>query len=110
VRCGPGRSALRTARVLTPFGGRDVEELEFRGVEDGREGRAVEALKGRGRNWVGCVDPGRAVVAVAFLQEGREDRPVVPVGWVGDAMPLTLCQFSGSFGQNGLSRVLARMR
>lgn len=61
-----------------------MEELEFRGFEDGREGRAIEALKGRGGDGVGRVDPGRAVVAVAFLQEGREDRPVVPVRGVGD--------------------------
>ena len=33
---------------------------------------------------VGRVDPGRAVVAVAFLQEGREDRPVVPAWGVAD--------------------------
>ena len=81
---GTGRSALRAARVLTPFGGRYLEELEFRGVEDGREGRAVQALKGRGCGGVGRVDPGRAVVAVAFLEEGREDRPVVAVRGVGD--------------------------
>jgi hypothetical protein len=61
-----------------------LEEFQFRGVEDGREGRAVQALEGRGRNGVGRVDPGRAVVAVAFLQEGREDRPVVPAWGVAD--------------------------
>lgn len=60
-------SALRAARVLTPFGGRDVEEFEFRGVEDGR--RAVEALEGRRCDGVGRVDPGRAMVAVAFLEQ-----------------------------------------
>ena len=84
MSCGTWRSALRAAQVLTPFGGRDLEELGFRGFEDGREGRAVQALEGRGCDGVGRVDPGRAVVAVAFLQERREDRPVVPVRGVRD--------------------------
>jgi len=56
--CGRPGSLLRSV---------GSEELQFRGFEDGREGRAVQALEGRGPDGVGRVDPGRAVVAVAFL-------------------------------------------
>ena len=41
-------------------------------------------MEGRGGDGVGRVDPRRPVVAVAFEQEGRENRPVAPVRWVGD--------------------------
>ncbi len=76
---------LRSCRAWRLWlGGRYLEELQFRGFEDGREVPAVQALEGRGGDGVGRVDPGRAVVAVAFLQEGREDRPVVPVWGIGD--------------------------